>query len=427
MTRGSAENRAAFDDAAILADAQARTGLSDFGPDPFREPMGVLLKSLREEAPLNELGRIVMRARVVESLETRLLTQEWIRRHPEILKEELGAPIVIMGLMRTGTTMLHRIVASDPRNHAANWWEVRFPAPRLDMDWSKPDPRIALAEAEVAAILEADPRQASIHPWDAQAPDEEIMLLEHSFFSHVPEAFVNIPSYRTFITQADWTPAYVYLKKQLQFLQWQKRQRGNVRERWILKTPGHLGYIDTLFKIFPGARAIFNHRDPVETVPSRRVDELRDVGALRRPVRGEDRGCPVAGAPRLGHFALDGVAQALLRRPLRRHLVQGRDEGPDPADRARLPDLRHRNDAGGAGGDAGLARSESPRQAPAPRVRALRVRAHARGHLRGVRRVPPTVHRVAEVGAARGTRPDDAPSVVRRRSARWRSAQRGTV
>jgi hypothetical protein len=228
----------------------------------------VLLESLREEAPLNELGRIVMRARVVESLETRLLTQEWIRRHPEILKEELGAPIVIMGLMRTGTTMLHRIVASDPRNHAANWWEVRFPAPRLDMDWSKPDPRIALAEAEVAAILEADPRQASIHPWDAQAPDEEIMLLEHSFFSHVPEAFVNIPSYRTFITQADWTPAYVYLKKQLQFLQWQKRQRGNVRERWILKTPGHLGYIDTLFKIFPGARAIFNHRDPVETVPS---------------------------------------------------------------------------------------------------------------------------------------------------------------
>jgi Sulfotransferase family len=268
MSRGSAENRAAFEDAAILADAQTRTGLADFGPDSFREPLGVLLKSLREEAPLNELGRMAMRTRVVESLETRLKMQEWIRRHPEILDEEIGAPIIIMGLMRTGTTMLHRIIASDPRNHAANWWEVRFPAPPLDMDWSKPDPRIPLAEAEVAAILEADPRQASIHPWDAQAPDEEIMLLEHSFFSHVPEAFANLPTYRTWITQQDWTPAYVYLKKQLQFLQWQKRQRGNVRERWILKTPGHLGYIDTLFKVFPGARAIFNHRDPVETVPS---------------------------------------------------------------------------------------------------------------------------------------------------------------
>ena len=86
MNRGCAENRAAFEDAAILADAQARTGLEDFGPDLFREPLGVLLKSLREEAPLNELGRTVMRARIVESLEMRLKTQDWIRRHPEILK-----------------------------------------------------------------------------------------------------------------------------------------------------------------------------------------------------------------------------------------------------------------------------------------------------------------------------------------------------
>lgn len=268
MSRGSEENRAAFDEAALIAEAQSNSGLSDFGDDEFRTPLGVLLKSLREEAPLNEIGRHVMRARILESLETRLKTQDWIVRHPEILEEEIVAPIVVVGLMRTGTTMLHRIIARDPRNHAANWWETRFPAPDPDTDWNAPDPRIPMAEAEVAAILEADPRQASIHPWDAQAPDEEIMLLEHSFLSHVPEAFVNIPTYRAWINEQDWTPAYVYLKKLLQSLQWQKRQRGDVRERWVLKTPGHLGYIDTLFKVFPGARVIQTHRDPLETVPS---------------------------------------------------------------------------------------------------------------------------------------------------------------
>jgi len=268
MSSVSAENQAAFDEEGLLADAQQATGLSDFGSDPFREPLGVLLRSLREEASVNELGRTILRARVLESLETRLKTQGWISRHPEILEEEIGAPIVVIGLMRTGTTMLHRIIARDPRNHAADWWETRFPAPDADIDWSQPDPRIPVAEAEVAAILEADPRQASIHPWNAQAPDEEIMLLEHSFLSHVPEAFVNIPTYRAWINEQDWTPAYVYLKKLLQFLQWQKRQRGNVRERWVLKTPGHLGYIDTLFKVFEGARVIQTHRDPVETVPS---------------------------------------------------------------------------------------------------------------------------------------------------------------
>jgi len=268
MSSGSAENQAAFNEAELISEAKSNSGLSDFGERDFREPLAVLLKSLREEAPLNELGRMTLRTRIIESLETRLKTQDWITRHPEILEEEIGAPLVVIGLMRTGTTMLQRIIASDPRNHSCMWWETRYPAPHPEMDWSQPDPRIPIAEAEVAAILEADPRQASIHPWNAQAPDEEIMLLEHSFLSHVAEAFSNIPTYRSWINEQDWTPAYLYLKKLLQSLQWQKRQRGNIRERWVLKTPGHLGYIDTLFDVFPGANVIQTHRDPVETIPS---------------------------------------------------------------------------------------------------------------------------------------------------------------
>ncbi|MBJ18554.1 MAG: sulfotransferase [bacterium] len=268
MSSGYDENQAAFDEARLISDAQSSSGLSDFGADEFRRPLAVLLKSLREEAPLNEFGRTLMRSRILESLETRLKTQDWVVRHPEILEEEIVAPLVVIGLMRTGTTMLQRIIASDPRNHACMWWETRFPAPHPDTDWSQPDPRIPIAEAEVAAILAADPRQASIHPWDANAPDEEIMLLEHSFRSHVPEAFVNIPTYRSWINEEDWTPSYLYLKKLLQSLQWQKRQRGNIRERWVLKTPGHLGYIDTLFEVFPGANVIQTHRDPIDTVPS---------------------------------------------------------------------------------------------------------------------------------------------------------------
>jgi hypothetical protein len=268
MSAGSPENRAAFDEKALLEEACQMTGLSDFSEDGFREPLGVLLKSLREEAPLNEIGRATLRGRVLESLATRLRTQGWIAKHPEILEEEIREPIVIVGLMRTGTTMLHRILASDPRHYAAMWWETRFPAPHPDTDWTRPDPRIAPAEAEVAGILAADPKQASLHPWDAQAPDEEIMLLEHTFYSHVPEAFANLPTYRAWLTDQDWTPAYRYLYKLIQFLQWQKRRRGEVRERWILKTPGHMGYIDTLFEVFNGARIIQTHRDPVETVPS---------------------------------------------------------------------------------------------------------------------------------------------------------------
>jgi hypothetical protein len=260
--------RAAFDEDALLREARAATGLAEFGDDAFRAPLGLLLRSLREEAPLNAVGIAMLRSRILESLATRLRTEDWLRREPAILVEEIAGPLVVLGQTRTGTTMLQRLLASDPRHHAALWWEVRFPAPLPGTRWSEPDPRIPLAEAEVAGILAADPEQAAIHPWDAQAPDEEIMLLEHSFLSHVPEAFTSVPSYRAWIDTQDWTPAYAYLKKLLQLLQWQKRQRGRVRGRWVLKTPGHLGYVDTLLAVFPEARFVLTHRDPLQTLPS---------------------------------------------------------------------------------------------------------------------------------------------------------------
>ena len=130
MNAVAVEAEKSFNETRLLDDARENTGLSDFGDDPFREPLGVLLRSLREEAPLNALGREMFRRRIGESLETRLKIQDWISRFPEILDEEIEAPIVVVGLMRTGTTMVHRILASEPRNHAAMWWERAFPVDR---------------------------------------------------------------------------------------------------------------------------------------------------------------------------------------------------------------------------------------------------------------------------------------------------------
>jgi hypothetical protein len=207
-------------------------------------------------------------------------------RHPEIGREEIAAPLVIVGLARTGTTMLHRLLSSDPGLYSARWWEVRFPAPFPEVrsaapipevrsaapipgwDWRGPDPRIAAARAQVAWILEHQPVLASIHPWDAEGPDEEVMLIEHSFLSWVPESGANLPSYRAWLDTQDLRPAYALLRRLLRFLQWQKRRRGEAAERWVLKSPMHLGFLDVLFETFPGARVIQTHRDPLETIPS---------------------------------------------------------------------------------------------------------------------------------------------------------------
>ena len=102
---------------------------------------------------------------------------------------------MIVGLPRTGTTLLHRTLAQDPRLFSARWFECRYPAPFPGGTLGADDPRIAQAKAEVQAMLDGSPALAAIHPLDAMAADEEILLLEHSFLSTVPESGANVPSY----------------------------------------------------------------------------------------------------------------------------------------------------------------------------------------------------------------------------------------
>jgi hypothetical protein len=253
---------------ALLAEAAAKAGRSRYDDESFREPLARLLDSLDREAGLSASGRATQHARIVESLVMRHVLEQHEAHHPEIRSEEIAAPLVIVGLARTGTTMLHRLLSSDPGLYSARWWEVRFPAPFPGHDWRGSDPRIAEARAQVQWILAEQPVLAAIHPWDAEGPDEEIMLMEHSFLSHVPESSANLPSYRAWLAVQDLRPAYAFLRRLLQFLQWQKRRRGETAERWVLKTPMHLGHLDLLFETFPGARVIQTHRDPLETIPS---------------------------------------------------------------------------------------------------------------------------------------------------------------
>jgi hypothetical protein len=261
-------NELGFDAKTLLEEAQRRAGSSDFGDPAFREPMQRLLLALEREAELNEVGRLGQLERIVGLLVNRLRTEESVKRHPEILGQRISAPIVIVGLARTGTTMLHRMLASDPRLHALLWYESRQPAPHPGVDDSAPDPRIADAEREVEAMLGASPELVAAHPMDARAPDEEIMLVEHSFLSTNPEAFCRIPSFAAWREVQDLTPGYACLDRLLRFLQWQKRRRGEPGERWILKTPFHLGHMDALLRAFPDARIVWSHREPAQSIPS---------------------------------------------------------------------------------------------------------------------------------------------------------------
>ena len=250
----------------IFNQAQDNTGLANISNPLFVEGFNVLVNSINEEADLNEIGLQAQEHRLLGILSNLLRVESATKSHPEILLEKIKSPVVIVGLPRTGSTMTHRLLAADPRHTAMLWWEGRYPAMLTNEERGNPVERIALGKAEVDAVVAASPKALTIHPWDYKGADEEILLLEHTFFSTVPESFMRLPSYSDWIVSQDHTHAYKQLKIMLQYLQWQNP--GRESKRWVLKSPHHLGFIDKLIKVFPDSKIIQTHRDPQKTVPS---------------------------------------------------------------------------------------------------------------------------------------------------------------
>jgi hypothetical protein len=250
----------------IIDQAKSETGLSDLGEPLFSEGLNRLIDSINNEANLNEIGIQAQPIRIQGLLSNRLRFEEDLKKFPEILDQQIIAPIVIVGLPRTGSTMTHRLLASDPNHTAMLWWEGRYPALLPGEKRGDIEARMELGKAEVDAVVAASPEALDIHPWDYKGADEEILLLEHNFLSTVPESFMALPSYSKWIEEQDHTLAYEDLKKFIQYLQWQNP--GREKKRWVLKSPHHLGFIDKMISVFPDAKIIQTHRDPIKTVPS---------------------------------------------------------------------------------------------------------------------------------------------------------------
>lgn len=250
----------------LLAEARRRAGLEDFGDPWFLEPLGVMLESLNGEAQLSKAGVAAHRERIVTGLVNRLRTIDALRRHPEIIDEAVDVAAIIVGLPRTGSTLFHRLLTTAPGLTAVRFWEAQNYAPFPGEVRGSPEARRQWAADLIAAMLSVTPDLLSIHPYQVDGADEEIMILDQFFVGTQPEAYAYIPTYSAWLDRADLTPAYRELRTVLGFLQWQDSARRG--RRWVLKTPGHLAALDAAMAVFPAARFVMTHRDPVDTVPS---------------------------------------------------------------------------------------------------------------------------------------------------------------
>lgn len=262
--------RISLDPDTLIATARKETGLDDFGSDRFIAPMRLLIDSLEKEANLNPLGRFMNRANIVRLLKGRLYAHDLLQRHPEILERELPDPVVIVGLGRSGTTRLHRLLASDTRFLHLKSWESVYPVPYPECftarEQGKTDPRITAIEQGLTVVLYMSPQVAAVHPLGTFEVEEEIGLLQHGFSTQLFEIQAKVPTFAEWLMQHGQQEAYEYMVQLLKIISWFRRDPPD--KPWVLKTPQHMQDLESLLHVFPDAKLVCPHRDPIKAVGS---------------------------------------------------------------------------------------------------------------------------------------------------------------
>jgi adenylyl-sulfate kinase len=247
----------------LIATARRLTGLGDLGGDDVMEPLQRFLDSLNDEGRLSTIGRSAMRRLILRLLEQRLRIAAALAQHPEIRDVPVKAPIFILGLTRTGTTLLHNLLAQDSAARVPLLWELLRPAPPPDPATRATDPRIGAARSELAMVYQSVPDLRRIHAQDATAPDECFHLLALTFQNFIADITAPCPSYLRWLLTRDVTGAYAYYRTALQVLTW---KLGG--QYLVLKAPSHLFALDALLAVFPDARIVQTHRDPRQVAAS---------------------------------------------------------------------------------------------------------------------------------------------------------------
>jgi Sulfotransferase family len=244
----------------FLDGARRRCRLEDFGEGDFMEPLSRLLESCHAQAGLNLIGKFALRSDITQQLCNRLLIDRDRKTHPGATREKIRQPLFIVGLPRTGTTLLHTLLAADPEHRAPLTWEVMEPAARDPEEQSR---QIRRVEKNMNWLKWMAPDFCRVHATGARLPQECVSLMSPSFLSDQFDTMFDVPAYRQWYLRQDFSPAYQFHYWFLQYL-----QHGSPPRRWILKAPTHMFALPALLSVYPDAIFVQAHRPPLQAIAS---------------------------------------------------------------------------------------------------------------------------------------------------------------
>jgi hypothetical protein len=266
----------------MLEQARRASGLDDFGDTPFLNALDILSASMKNDSNITPALYQRLHKQIVGLLVNRARLADDRKRTPGIAGVQIKRPILVVGFGRTGSTLIHSLLAEDPQHLAPRHWEVLRPSPA---GLAKPDDaRILAAAAEIRQMLTANPLVGVQHPYyitdGPQVTAECGHFLEMTFSSSYFWGYYGgDESYRSWLLSGEHgASAMAFHKQFLQHLQW-GRDDGRT---WVLKAPDHMQHLKAVTEVYPDARMIWTHRKPLTVLPS-----LASVTAIVRGVNME--------------------------------------------------------------------------------------------------------------------------------------------
>ena len=244
-----------FDDVVNAAREKAG-GLPDPDSDSWRMGLEILLHDHHKQDVLTERGWGIMKNRYVDALATRMQVDDFIHSNPSVVDTPVERPVFILGMPRTGTTMVSYLMDADPGTRSLLKWEAYNIAPPASPGGLGSDPRYLAEKARDDALLAANPGMFATHFEASDGPTEDVHLVAQDFRSLMFAVLSNTPTYHDWILFCDMTTAFAHRKRALQILQ------STNKGRWVLKMPSDSLFIRHLFATFPDAKVIWTHRDP---------------------------------------------------------------------------------------------------------------------------------------------------------------------